>query len=147
MTWCIYLQSFEKIHRWVFLVTVRKLNVTDRQTDRQTGALQYLPSRAFGAAGDKKRKSYWSVSEIGPSPPPSILTDRRTNRRTDYGQLGIRKAPLPFGTAELKISNLATQWNYSNLNALDHYQEMIHNDSDISFLDTSKAGNKNIFVK
>ena len=34
---------------------MRKLNVTDRRTDRQTdgqGALQYLPSRAFGAAGD-----------------------------------------------------------------------------------------------
>ena len=26
---------------------------TDRQTDRR-GALQYLPSRAFGAAGDNK---------------------------------------------------------------------------------------------
>ena len=45
-----------------FLVTVRKLNVTDGQTDGRTdgrtdrdrrGALQYLPSRAFGAAGDK----------------------------------------------------------------------------------------------
>ena len=38
-----------------FWVTVRKLNVTDRRTDRQTdgrGALQYLPSRASGAAGD-----------------------------------------------------------------------------------------------
>ena len=35
-----------------FLVTVRKLNVTDRQTDGQT--LQYLPSRAIGAAGDNK---------------------------------------------------------------------------------------------
>ena len=45
-----------------FCVTVRKLNMTDRRTDRQTdgrtdrqtdgrGALQYLPSRAFGAAG------------------------------------------------------------------------------------------------
>ena len=39
---------------------MRKLNVTDRQTDGQTdrqmdgGALQYLPSRAFGAAGDNK---------------------------------------------------------------------------------------------
>ena len=36
-----------------FRVTVRKINVTDRQTDRQTdgrGTLQYLPSRAFGAA-------------------------------------------------------------------------------------------------
>ena len=42
-----------------FWVTVRKLNVTDRRTDGQTdrrGALQYLPSRAFGAAGDKKSK-------------------------------------------------------------------------------------------
>ena len=36
-----------------FWVTVRKLNVTDRQTDGR-GTLQYLPSRAFGAAGDKK---------------------------------------------------------------------------------------------
>ena len=42
-----------------FWVTVQKLNVTDRQTDRRTdvrtdgrGALQYLPSRASGAAGD-----------------------------------------------------------------------------------------------
>ena len=34
-----------------FWVTVRKLNVTDRRTDGR-GALQYLPSRAFGAAGD-----------------------------------------------------------------------------------------------
>ena len=35
---------------------MRKLNVTDGQTDGQTdgrGALQYLPSRASGAAGDK----------------------------------------------------------------------------------------------
>ena len=35
-----------------FRVTVRKLNVTDRQTERRTGALQYFPSRAFGAVGD-----------------------------------------------------------------------------------------------
>ena len=34
-----------------FRVTVRKLNVMDRRTDGR--ALQYLPSRAFGAAGDK----------------------------------------------------------------------------------------------
>ena len=45
-----------------FWVTVRKLNVTDGRTDGR-GALQYLPSRAFGAAGDKKemktnRESY-----------------------------------------------------------------------------------------
>ena len=44
---------------------MRKLNVTDGQTDGRTdgqtdrwGALQYLPSRAFGAAGDKKCASY-----------------------------------------------------------------------------------------
>ena len=39
-----------------FLVTVRKLNMTDKQTDGR-GALQYLPSRAFGAAGDNKEKT------------------------------------------------------------------------------------------
>ena len=34
---------------------------TDRQTDRRTdrrGALQYLPSRAFGAGGDNKNLNY-----------------------------------------------------------------------------------------
>ena len=53
----------------------------------------------------KKKKSYWSVSEIDPSPPQSWRTDGRTDRRTDRqtdrqtddGQIGIRKAPLPFG--------------------------------------------------
>ena len=44
-----------------FRVTVRKINVmnrrTDRQTDGRTGALQYLPSRAFGAAGQPRRLS------------------------------------------------------------------------------------------
>ena len=43
-----------------FRVTVRKLNVTGRQTDRQTdgrGALLYLPSRASGAARDNKGKT------------------------------------------------------------------------------------------
>ena len=35
MTWCTYLQSFEKIHPCVFRVTVRKLNVADGQMDRQ----------------------------------------------------------------------------------------------------------------
>ena len=36
-----------------FRATVRKINMTDRQTDER-GALQYLPSRAFGAVGDNK---------------------------------------------------------------------------------------------
>ena len=35
MTWCTYLQSFEKIHQCVFEL-VRKLNVTDRRTDGRT---------------------------------------------------------------------------------------------------------------
>ena len=43
----------------------------------------------------KKKKSYWSVSEIDPSPPPQSWrtdgqTDRRTDRQTDDGQIGIR---------------------------------------------------------
>ena len=42
MTWCTYLQSFEKIHQCIFKL-VRKLSVTDGQTDGQ-GVLQYLPS-------------------------------------------------------------------------------------------------------
>ena len=38
------------------------------------------PKRSFMP---KKKKSYWSVSEIDPSPPQSWRTDRRTDRRTD----------------------------------------------------------------
>ena len=51
------MQSFEKIHRCVFSYSA-KLNVTDRQTGQTGGGgvLQYLPSRAFGAAGDNKTK-------------------------------------------------------------------------------------------
>ena len=52
MTWCTYLQSFRENTAMRFRVTVRKLNVTDGQTDGWTGAFQYLPSRAFGTAGD-----------------------------------------------------------------------------------------------
>ena len=46
----------------------------------------------------KERKSYWSVSEISPSP---LKVDAAN---TDDGWVGIWKAPLPDGTAELKIS-------------------------------------------
>ena len=56
----------------------------------------------------KKRKSYWSVSEIGPSPPP-LKVDADADADTDAdadadddGRVGIWKAPLPDGTAELK---------------------------------------------
>ena len=68
-----------------FWVTVRKLNVTDRQTDGQTegrGALQYLPSRAFGAAGDKKLSgSFWEINILSEKLTPTTDDDgRRTNR-------------------------------------------------------------------
>ena len=33
MTWCTYLQSFEKIQQCVFELQCKKLNVTDRQMD------------------------------------------------------------------------------------------------------------------
>ena len=40
------------------------------------------PKRSFMP---KKRKSYWSVSEIDPSPPPpSILTDGRTDKHSGF---------------------------------------------------------------
>ena len=53
----------------------------------------------------KKRKSYWSVSEIGPSPPLKFDADADANAADadDDGRVGIWKAPLPGGTAELKI--------------------------------------------
>ena len=50
----------------------------------------------------KKRKSYWSVSEIGPSP---LKVDADADAADD-GQVGIWKAPLPGGTAELKTSRV-----------------------------------------
>ena len=52
--WYIYLQSFEKLQQCVFEL-VRKLNVTDGQTEGGVGggAFQYLPSRAFGVAGGR----------------------------------------------------------------------------------------------
>ena len=49
-----------------FWVTVWKLK-RDGQTDRQTdgrGALQYLPSRAFGAAGDNKATRSPEISRV-----------------------------------------------------------------------------------
>ena len=57
------------------------------------------PKRSFMP---KKKKSYWSVSEIDPSPlnldgRTDGRTNRRTDRQTDDGQIGIRKAPLPLG--------------------------------------------------
>ena len=47
----------------------------------------------------KKRKRYWSVSEIGPSP---LKVDAAAAADdADDGRVGIWKAPLPDGTAEL----------------------------------------------
>ena len=50
----------------------------------------------------KKRKSYWSVSEIGPSPPLIKVDAADADDAADDGRVGIWKAPLPDGTAELK---------------------------------------------
>ena len=80
MTWCTYLQSFEKIH-WCIFELVRKLNVTDGRTDRP-GGIAILPSRAFGAAGDKNAcLAIWglggpSIIGLGPSCFPAILSPR-----------------------------------------------------------------------
>ena len=51
----------------------------------------------------KNRKSYWSVSEIGPSPlkVDADAADADTDDDDD-GRVSIWKAPLPGGTAELK---------------------------------------------
>ena len=65
MTWCTYLQSFEKIHRCVFeLHTVRKLNVTDRQADRRTGGVAISPVRAFGEAGDTYKHMPYPIPNV-----------------------------------------------------------------------------------
>ena len=58
----------------------------------------------------KKRKSYWGVSEIGPSPPPPppLKVDA-----DDDGRVGIWKAPLPGGTAELKIDDLMHTYRHN----------------------------------
>ena len=55
----------------------------------------------------KKRKSYWSVSEIGPSPlkvdaADDDADDADDDDDDDDGRVGIWIAPLPDGTAELK---------------------------------------------
>jgi len=43
------------------------------------------------------KKSYWSVLE------KLAFKAKVDDGRTDDGQVGIGKAPLPYGTAELKI--------------------------------------------
>ena len=50
----------------------------------------------------KKRKSYGSVSEIGPSPLKVDADAADTDAADDDGRVAIWKAPLPDGTAELK---------------------------------------------
>ena len=70
----------------------------DGRTDRRTTDKSVLEKlRCLSAGGAKKRKSYWSVSEIGPSP---LKVDAAAD--ADDGRVGIWKAPLPDGTAELK---------------------------------------------
>ena len=80
MPWCTYLESFEKIHQCVFeLRTVRKLNVTDGQTDRNRrtdgGHCNISRPRSYGAAGDNMR----NACQL------KVLTDRHTYRLTHHG--------------------------------------------------------------
>ena len=50
----------------------------------------------------KKRKGYWGVSEIGPSPLKVDADDTDDDADDDDdGRVGIWKAPLSGGTAEL----------------------------------------------
>ena len=51
----------------------------------------------------KKRKSYWGVSEIGPTTLKFDAADIDDDADADDdGRVGIWKAPLPRGTAGLK---------------------------------------------
>ena len=66
----------------------------------------------------KKRKSYWSVSEIGPSP---LKVDADGD-----GRVGIWKAPLPGGTAELKIHKKFKQHSINIKNYTAHPHHLVH---------------------
>ena len=65
MTWCTYLQSFEKIHQCVFELQCEKLNVTDRRTDRQTGDIVISPVRGPTARREIKRHTryHWALKK------------------------------------------------------------------------------------
>ena len=69
---------------------------TDRQTDRQTdgrtgGALQYLPSRAFGAAGDKNGCETTSQAQLG----VHIIACNITNKINYEKKLGVKRPLKP----------------------------------------------------
>ena len=70
----------------------------------------------------KKRKSYWSVSEIGTSPLKVDVADDDA----DDGLVGIWKAPLPGGTAELKIHKKFKQHSINIKNYTAHPHDMVH---------------------
>ena len=65
MTWCIYLQSFEKYINAFSSYSAKTKR--DGRTDRREGggALQYLPPRAYGAAGDNKFFICENINIIG----------------------------------------------------------------------------------
>ena len=52
----------------------------------------------------KKKKSYWSVSEIDPSPPQSWRTDGRTDRRTTDKSVLEKLRCLSAGGAKKPLS-------------------------------------------
>ena len=59
----------------------------------------------------KKRKSYWIISEIAP---PPLKVDA-----ADDGWVGIWKAPLPDGTAELK-----NKWSHRLVSCVSWYNKI-----------------------
>ena len=76
----------------------------------------------------KKRKNYCGVSEIGPSPPKvDADADDDDDDADDDGQVGIWRAPLPGGTAELKTSILKVADMYEYQVVLFMHDYKTHN--------------------
>ena len=74
----------------------------------------------------KKRKSYWGVSEIGPPPPPLKVDAANDDANADDdGLVGIWKAPLPRGTAELKAYISTAIYIFKCTNIIDSSSEII----------------------
>ena len=96
---------------WEINILSEKLTTTDDGRRRTTDESALEKLRCLSAGGAKKRKSYWSVSEIGPSPPLKVDADAAD----DDGRVGIWKAPLPGGTAELK-----RRWTYFDMHPLQY---------------------------
>ena len=79
---------------WEIKFLIEKLTTDDgRRRTTDESALEKL--RCLSAGGAKKRKSYWSVSEIGPSPPPPPplkLTPPTTTDESAFEKLRCQEA-------------------------------------------------------